>query len=233
VREEKVILITGTRKGIGRALAEHYTAGGCRVVGCSRLPIEGEISNYDHYCLDVTDEAAVKRMFSAVRKKWGQLDALINNAGIASMNHCLLTPLQTVQNILNTNVGGTFLFCREAAKLMQPRHNGRIVNFTSVAVPLKLQGEAAYAASKAAVIALTEVLAREFAEFGITVNAVGPTPVRTDLIRGVPVEKIDRLIGLQAIPRFGEYRDIINVVDFFISPASDFITGQVLFLGGI
>ncbi len=160
-------------------------------------------------------------------------NALINNAGIASMNHCLLTPLQTVQNILNTNVGGTFLFCREAAKLMQPRHNGRIVNFTSVAVPLKLQGEAAYAASKAAVIALTQVLAREFAEFGITVNAVGPTPVRTDLIRGVPVEKIDRLIGLQAIPRFGEYRDIINVVDFFISPASDFITGQVLFLGGI
>jgi 3-oxoacyl-[acyl-carrier protein] reductase len=149
------------------------------------------------------------------------------------MNHSLLTPLRVANNIISTNFIGTFLFCREAARLMQLGRYGRIVNFVTVAVPLKLEGEAIYAASKAAVMSLTHVLAREFANFGITVNAIGPTPVKTDLIRGVPEEKLDALIGRQAIKRYGEPRDVINVIDFLVQPASDFITGQVVFLGGV
>jgi 3-oxoacyl-[acyl-carrier protein] reductase len=233
VAENKVILITGTRKGIGRALVEHYVAKGCRVVGCSRSPFEGDLPNYRHHCLDVVDEPEVKRMFSEIRKHEGRLDILINNAGVASMNHSLLTPIATVNSIMETNFTGTFLFCREAARLMQLNRYGRIVNFTTVAVPLKLEGEAVYAASKAAVISLTQILAREFADFGITVNAVGPTPIKTDLIRGVPSEKLDALIARQAIKRYGELRDVIHVVDFFLQPASDFVTGQVIFLGGV
>jgi 3-oxoacyl-[acyl-carrier protein] reductase len=149
------------------------------------------------------------------------------------MNHVLLTPLTTVQKIFNTNVAGTFLFCREAAKLMQRRKTGRIVNFATVATPLKLEGEAAYAASKAAVESLTEVLARELADFGITVNAVGPTPIKTDLIKSVPEEKMAVLVNRQAIKRYGELRDVSNVIDFFISDSSDFVTGQVVYLGGV
>ena len=231
--ENKVVLITGARKGIGRALVEHYVARGCRVVGCSRSPFEGEFPNYRHHCLDVIDEPKVKGMFSEIRKHEGRLDVLINNAGVASMNHSLLTPIAAVNSIMETNFIGTFLFCREAARLMQLNRYGRIVNFTTVAVPLKLEGEAVYAASKAAVISLTQILAREFADFGITVNAVGPTPIKTDLIRGVPSEKLDALIARQAIKRYGELRDVIHVVDFFLQPASDFITGQVIFLGGV
>jgi 3-oxoacyl-[acyl-carrier protein] reductase len=231
--ENNVVLITGTRKGIGRALVEHYVTKGCRVVGCSRSPFEGEFPNYRHHCLDVSDEPEVKRMFSDIRKHEGRLDVLISNAGVASMNHSLLTPLTTVNKIMQTNFIGTFLLCREAARLMQVNRYGRIVNFTTVAVPLKLEGEAIYAASKAAVISLTQILAREFAEFGITVNAVGPTPIKTDLLRGVPAEKLKALISRQAIKRYGETRDVIQVIDFFIDPASDFVTGQVIFLGGI
>ena len=233
MRRNKVMLVTGTRKGIGRALAEHYAGSGYHVIGCSRSPFDGELENYRHCCLDVADEAAVKAMLFEVSKREGQLDVLINNAGIASMNHSLLTPLNVVNRIMETNFVGTFLFCREAARLMQEYRYGRIVNFVTVAVPLKLEGEAIYAASKAAVISLTQVLAREFADFGITVNAVGPTPIKTDLIRGISLDKLDALVGRQAIHRYGEVRDVINVIDFFVQPGSDFVTGQVIFLGGV
>ena len=102
-----------------------------------------------------------------------------------------------------------------------------------MAVPLKLQGEAVYAASKAAVLSLTQVLAGEFAEYGVTVNAVGPTPIATDLIAGVDNEKIDALVGRQMIHRMGTMEDVVNVVDFFLREESDFVTGQTLYLGGV
>ena len=230
---EQVTLITGTRKGIGKFLVEYYISLGHQVIGCSRTEAKYSFSNYRHFCLDVCDEKEVKKMFSFIRKTYGCLNTLINNAGVASMNHALLTNLNTGHKILNTNVVGTFLFCREAAKLMQRNNFGRIVNFATVATPLKLEGEAVYASSKAAVISLTQVLAREFADMGITVNAVGPTPVKTDLIKSVPEKKINQLIKRQAIHRHGSYDDISNVIDFFINPKSSFITGQVIYLGGI
>ncbi len=228
-----VTLITGTRKGIGRYLAEHYVRAGHQVVGCSRGDVDWTLDGYTHYTADVSDEKAATSIFADVRKKFGRLDHLVNNAGIASMNHSLLTPLSTVHNVLNTNVVGTFLFSREAAKLMKTHGYGRIVNLSTVAVPLKLEGEAIYVASKAAVLSLTEVLARELAPFGITVNAVGPVPIDTDLIRSVPKEKINRLLSRQAIPRFGTFEDIANVIDFYLKKESAFITGQSLFLGGV
>jgi 3-oxoacyl-[acyl-carrier protein] reductase len=149
------------------------------------------------------------------------------------MNHSLLTPTTAAEKILRTNVIGSFVFSREAARWMRYREYGRIVNFTSVAAALKLEGEAIYAASKAAILCLTEIMARELAPFNITVNAVGPTAVDTDLIRGVPKEKMDRLLERQAIHRMGTFEDVANIVDFFIKPESAMITGQVLYLGGV
>jgi 3-oxoacyl-[acyl-carrier protein] reductase len=231
--EARIIAITGTRKGIGLFLAEQFLERGWKVVGCARGAGGPDHPDYSHYELDVADERAVVAMMNDVRRRHGGLDALLNNAGIASMNHALLTPGSTMQRVFATNVFGTFLFCREAAKLMRRRGAGRIVNFATVATPLKLEGEAVYAASKAAVVSLTEVLARELAPLAITVNAVGPTPVPTDLVGAVPEAKMRALIARQAIPRYGTMEDVLNVCDFFLRPESDFVTGQTLYLGGV
>lgn len=233
---ERIMLITGTRKGIGEQLAKHYLANGYIVIGCSRTRPEWAtpaIHNYKHFLADVSDEHTVKPIFSFIRREYGKLDVLINNAGIASMNHSLLTPLESAKRVMHTNTLGTFLFCREAAKLMKKNTSGRIINFSTVAVPMKLEGEAIYASSKAAVVSLTQILAREYADFGITVNAVGPVPIKTDLIRGVPEGKLEKLLERQAIHRYGTFADVRNVIDFFLKPESSFITGQTLYLGGI
>ena len=190
------------------------------------------IPGYEHFCLDAAEEEAVKAMVASVRNKYGRLDNLINNAGIAATGHSLLTSAETMLRLYRTNVLACFLFCREGAKLMKRRRYGRIVNFSTVAVPMRLPGESVYASSKAAVVMLTEVLAREYAPLGITVNGVGPTPVQTDLIRAMPADKVQEVIERQSIRRPGTLADIANVIDFFLRPESDFVTGQVMYLGG-
>ena len=230
---KKVILITGTRKGIGKELAEYYLSLGCNVIGCSRGPGTIVNSDYRHYELDVSNEKDVVKMVRATKKEFSRIDILLNNAGIASMNHFLTTPYQTVQNIFNTNFFGTFLFSREVSKVMMRQKFGRIVNYTTVASALRLEGEAIYAASKGAIENFTQTISKEVAPYNITVNAIGPTPVETDLIKAVPKDKIADLLDKQAIKRFGTFEDIKNVIDFFIDDKSNFITGQIIYLGGI
>ncbi|NLN00194.1 MAG: SDR family oxidoreductase [Campylobacteraceae bacterium] len=229
----QIIVITGTSKGIGKALAKHYLDKNDTVIGCSRGEASITHPNYKHFSLKVDDEGAVVSMIRQIRREFGRIDVLLNNAGIASMNHFLTTSTTTVSKIFDTNFLGTFIFSREVSKVMMKQKNGRIVNFTTVAKPLNLDGEAIYASSKAAIESLTKISAKELAPFNITVNAIGPTPIKTDLIKAVPKEKMDDLLEKQAIKRFGEFEDIINVVDFFCKKESDFITAQVIYLGGV
>ncbi len=229
----RVIIITGTRKGIGRYLAEQYLDEGDKVYGCSRRNTDLEHPNYSHTNLDVSSEEDVMAFVRNVYKENKHIDVLINNAGCAAMNHFLLTPYTTAQRVFNTNFMGTFLMCREVAKYMVKAKTGRIVNYSTVAVALNLHGELVYSASKAAVEQLTRVLADEIGESGITVNAVGPTPIDTDLIKNVPEEKLQDLLSHQCIKRFGKFEDVKNVIDFFLRPESDFITAQTIYLGGV
>lgn len=231
--DREVALITGARTGIGKHLAHHFAARGLATVGCSRSEVDWVLDGYEHLVADVADEVQVRDLVRTVEKKYGRLDILVNNAGVARMNHSLLTPLSSVREVFETNFEGTFLMCREAARVMKRSGYGRIVNLGSVAVPMRIEGESVYAASKSAVVTFTQVLARELAPFGVTCNVVAPGPVETGLIKGVPKEKIDKILEGMAIKRLGTFEDVSNVVDFFVSPSSGYVTGQVIYLGGV
>jgi 3-oxoacyl-[acyl-carrier protein] reductase len=233
MEQPDVVLITGTRKGIGQHLAQHFVNKGAIVEGCSREMPDWELENYTHHLADVTNDQAIRRMFASIQKRHGRLDIVINNAGVASMNHILLTPTTTVDRIMDINFRGTFLVCREATKLMQKHSYGRIVNMGTVAAPMRLAGEAIYAASKSAVLTFSQIFAAEVAEFGITCNVVAPTPIDTDLIRSVPKDKMDRLLDRMPLKRMGTFEDVAHVIDFFVHPSSSYVTGQVIYLGGV
>lgn len=230
--QKPVALVTGSRKGIGKYLAERLVQSGYEVVGCSREMPDWTLEGYCHHQVDVSQEDQVQRLFADIRKRYGRLDVTINNAGAASMNHILLTPVSMLDHVNEVNIRGTFLVTRESGRLMRTHKFGRIINMSTIAVPLSLAGEAVYVASKGAVEALTRVTSRELADFGITVNAIGPTPIETDLIRNVPADKIQALIDQLAIKRLGTLEDVFNVVEFLIKPASGYLTGQILYLGG-
>lgn len=231
MKETPVALVTGTRKGLGKYLAEQFLGRGYRVIGCSRGAAEWSAEGYQHVTADVGDEAQVKELFQAVRTL-GRLDVTVNNAGTAAMNHSMLTPADTAERILRTNFLGSFLVARESAKWMRKRNSGRIINLSTVAVPLLLEGEAIYAASKSALETLTRIMSKELALFGITVNAIGPPPMETDLIRSVPQEKINAILERLALKHLGKLADVWNVLDFLIRPESEAVTGQVIYLGG-
>lgn len=226
------VLVTGASRGIGAHLVQHYLDCGDEVIGCARGASPLKHERYTHATVDVTDEPSVRGLFKDTRQRLGGLDVVINNAGVASMNPVALTPFETARRIIETNFLGTFLFTHGAIRLLRRSKAGRIVNLTTVAVPLRLEGEALYAASKSAVETFTRIVAREVGPLGITCNSVGPSPIRTHLTSNVPAEKIDALIARQAIPRWAEADDVANVIDFFLRPESSMVTGQIIYLGG-
>jgi len=230
--DKKIIVITGSRKGIGKYLSEYYLKSAL-VIGCSRKDSTIRQENYIHYNVDVSDEIGVVNMIKDVVKRFKRVDILINNAGIAAMNHIMLTPMDAATDIIKTNLLGTFIFIREVSKVMARQKWGRIVNISTIAVPLSLEGESIYVASKAAVENITKIASRELAPFNITVNTIGIAPLMTDLIKTVPKEKIDQIISMMGIKRLAKYSDVSNVIDFYMKDESDYISGQNIYLGGI
>lgn len=185
-------LITGTSQGLGLALAERLLADGWTVHGFARGPQTLAHERFTAHAVDVTDEAAVRAAVATIAES-GRIDLLVNNAGAASMNALLLTPGETAERLMRVNYLGTFHCLQAVGKVMVRQRAGRIVNVTTVAVPLSLEGEAAYVASKAAVEALTKVAAKELAPSGVIVSAVGFGPIDTALTRAVPRDRLAAL----------------------------------------
>jgi 3-oxoacyl-[acyl-carrier protein] reductase len=224
-------LITGTSQGLGLALAERLLVDGWTVHGFARgaQPLAHE--RLTAHAVDVTDEAAVRAAVAIVAES-GRIDLLVNNAGAASMNAFLLTPGEVAERLMRVNYLGAFHCLQAVGKVMVRQRAGRVINVTTVAVPLSLEGEAAYVASKAAVEALTKVAARELAASGISVSAVGFGPIDTQLTRAVPkaaLAKINDAIGRP------EGTTLAQAVDFFMSrlSAPDLKSGSVEYFGTV
>jgi 3-oxoacyl-[acyl-carrier protein] reductase len=230
----EVVLITGTSRGLGRKLAEHYIQGGFQVVGCSRSAVTDLGGNYRHFCLDVVDEAKVKDMFYTIEKEFGRLDVLINNAAVHSANYALLTPLFVVEQVLKINVGATFLFSCEAVKLMKQNKYGRIVNLSSVAVSLAGPGTSVYGASKAAVEQLTKVMAQEVASYGITVNALRLSVVdETGMMKSLGEKVVAEVVGQTALKRKLTTQEVCGMIDQLVLRKNQPVSGETILAGGL
>jgi len=228
-----VMLITGTRQGIGRYLAKYYSNNEYLVIGCSRGLIDFKLDNYQHFFLDVTKESLVKKMFTEIRKKYGRLDVLINNAGVNyAHSPLLLVPYESALKTVEVNLLGTFLLSREAVKIMKKKSFGRIVNLGSMAVKHEVKGEAIYTASKAAIVSLTRVIAKEISSFGITCNTVSPAAIDTDFIKNINTNALNEVLSRNAIPNVGSLKEVSNTIDWLINAESSAITGQSIYLGG-
>ena len=227
------VLITGNRKGIGLFLTQYFLDQGKNVIGCSRSKSNLQHKNYIHFLGDVSNEKDVLKIVREGYKKFGSIDILINNAGKASLNHSLLTPSKVVEDLFKTNFNGSFFFSKACAKYMIKKKYGRIINLSTIAVPLDLEGELIYASSKSAIEKMSRILSKELSSFNITVNTVGPTPIETDLIKVVPRDKIEAILNKQTLKRFGTMDDVLQVIKFFVSEDSSFITGQTIYLGGL
>lgn len=228
--ERPVAIVTGTSRGLGRALAAHLVARGFEVHGCSRSPTQ-LFEGYTHYLCDVGNETEVRDLVSSVRSAAGRLDVLVNNAGVSHAAMALLTPAQAVESTLKSNLTGTLLMCREGAKLMMKRKQGRIVNISSVAVPLNMEGASIYSAAKAGVEQFTRVFAREVAPLGITANVVSPSLVETDMMNALAPAALEKYLAALTIKRVATLEEVCHAVEFFIRPESAIVTGQVLHLG--
>jgi len=224
-----VVVVTGATRGIGFAIANFFLQKGFLVAGCSRGESTIEHENYRHYVIDVCNETAVKHWARSVKRDFNRVDVLVSNVGLVSLGAVTgATSLASFRLFIDSILDSTFLVCREFSKLMMIQRYGRIINIGSIMSEIHAPGTCAYAPAKAAVIEFTKVLAREVAEYGVTCNVVSPSMVRTDsnAVFGDKWEKA--MLQMQTIKRPIDSSELCHVIEFFASPMSSIVTGQII-----
>ncbi|MBW4418673.1 MAG: 3-oxoacyl-[acyl-carrier-protein] reductase [Myxacorys californica WJT36-NPBG1] len=236
----KVAIVTGASRGIGRATALALAAEGAQVVvnyasssGAAEGVVE-EITAMDGQAIaiaaDVSKVDQVDALIDATMEKWGRIDVLVNNAGITRDTLLLRMKPEEWQAVIDLNLTGVFLCTKAVSKIMLKQRSGRIVNITSVAGQMGNAGQANYSAAKAGVIGFTKTVARELASRGITVNAVAPGFISTDMTADLKAEGILNLIPLN---RYGQPEEVAGMIQFLAAaPAAGYITGQVINVDG-
>jgi NAD(P)-dependent dehydrogenase (short-subunit alcohol dehydrogenase family) len=235
---KRTAIVTGAANGIGKAIAMKLADEGCYIVavdidqtGGTKLVGElGEDNSQFAFC-NITSDQEVSMLFQSLILKHGTIDILVNNAGIIRDNMIHKMLAEDFDDVISTNLKGTWLMCREAAKAMRQQRMGRIVNIASRAW-LGNMGQSNYSASKAGVIGLTRVLAMELGKYNVLVNAVAPGLIDTPLSRSLEPDVLKKLIEAQPTKTIGKPEDVANAVSFLVSENTQFITGQVIYVDG-
>ncbi len=231
-------LITGSSRGIGLAIAHHLAAKGHRVILNSRSPIAPEVlaqfEGYEQPVLQATGDISqfdvAKQLVDDLYDQGVQVDVLVNNAGITRDGLVMRMSEEDFNAVIQTNLNGCFNMCRHLTPRLLKQKGGRIINMTSVVGVMGNAGQVNYAASKAGMIGLTKSLAREVASRGITVNAIAPGFIETDMTYQLSDRVKEAMLGQIPLKRFGQVEHIAKTVDFLID--NDYITGQVIEVNG-
>jgi 3-oxoacyl-[acyl-carrier protein] reductase len=239
---QRVVLVTGASRGIGRAIAERFARAGDLVLinymqsqqaaeevlsGIQKAGGQGELLRFD-----VANSTEVNAAFQQITAKHGRIDVVVNNAGLAIDNLLLRLKEEEWERVMDVNLKGVFLCTKAAARPMLRQRSGRIINLTSVVAQTGNPGQAAYTAAKAGVIGFTRTMAKELASRSVTVNAVAPGFIETDMTGSLPDEVKSGYLSLIPAGRWGTVAEVAEVVAFLASPLAGYITGQVINING-
>jgi 3-oxoacyl-[acyl-carrier protein] reductase len=239
--EGKVALVTGASRGIGRAIADLLGSQGAKVIGTATSD-GGASAITDRFsaagiggqgmCLDVGDSASVDAAMKAINDNYGAVSILVNNAGITRDNLLMRMKGDEWDSVINTNLTSVYRLCKACLRAMMKAKSGRIINIASVVGASGNAGQTNYAAAKAGIFGFTKSLAQEVGSRGITVNAVAPGFIDTDMTRDLPDAQRDTLLGAIPLGRLGQPDEIASVVAFLASDAAAYVTGETIHVNG-
>ncbi len=239
---QRVVLVTGASRGIGRAIAERFAQAGDLVLinymqsQQAAEDVRGGIQKAGGHAellrFDVANGTEVNAAFQQITAKHGRIDVVVNNAGLAIDNLLLRLKEEEWERVMDVNLKGVFLCTKAAARPMLRQRSGRIINLTSVVAQTSNPGQAAYTAAKAGVIGFTRTMAKELASRSVTVNAVAPGFIETDMTGSLPDEVKSGYLSLIPAGRWGTVAEVAEVVAFLASPLAGYITGQVINING-
>lgn len=240
----QVALITGGSRGLGRAIAQALAEAGATTVICSRTLADCEKAAAEiaaatgrtcaGVAMDVTEEASVEAGVAGAVKRFGRLDVLVNSAGINIRRPIEELTLAEFQSVQATNLTGTWLGCRAAARIMKPKRSGSVINLASALAKVALPERTPYCASKFGVLGITQALALEWAESGVRCNAICPGPFLTEMNTAIAAdpEKARMVVGQTALNRWADLREITGAALYLASPASTYVTGSAMSVDG-